>query len=101
MTKSEMANAIAEKTGIEKQAAKQVVQLILDAIIDVVAKERRFELRDFGVFEVRRLKARKGRNPRTGAAVLIPSRTKVYFRAGLGMDARVNGSCSTSESAKG
>ena len=100
MTKYEMANAIAEKTGIKKQVAKKVVQLILDGIINVIETERRCELRDFGVFEVRMLKARKCRNPQTGADLLIPSRAKVYFRAGLGMGTKVNGCRSTSESAK-
>ena len=66
VTKNDMVIKIAQETNIEQQKVKQIVQMTLDGIIDVLATEKRYELRNFGVFEVRMRKARKARNPRTG-----------------------------------
>jgi len=95
MTKQEMVAAIAAKTGVEQLVVKQIVQMTLDGITDVIATERRLELRDFGVFEVRMLKARNARNPRTGVEVFMPSRPKVYFKAGKVMNQKANGTSSS------
>jgi DNA-binding protein HU-beta/integration host factor subunit beta len=64
------------------QKVKQAVQLVLDGIIEVLVTERRLELRDFGVFEVRVRKARQARNPRTGAVVMVPAKAVVSFKPG-------------------
>jgi integration host factor subunit beta len=43
--------------------------------------EIRIELRDFGVFEVKKTKAKpKARNPKTNETVFIPSRRKTHFK---------------------
>ena len=47
------------------------------------------ELRNFGVFEVRRRKPRKGRNPKTGEAVKVPAKCVVFFKPGKEMEAKV------------
>jgi nucleoid DNA-binding protein len=80
---------IAKKTGVEQQKVKQIVQLTLDGIIQVLSTERRIELRNFGVFEVRTRKSRKARNPRTGEPVQVPSKHVVSFKAGKIMEQRV------------
>jgi integration host factor subunit beta len=91
VTKNDMVIEIAKKTGIEQQKVKQVVQLTLDSVIDILASEGRIELRNFGVFEVRTRKARKARNPRTGAEVMVGSKKVVTFKAGKIMEERVEG----------
>ncbi|MCY3023209.1 MAG: HU family DNA-binding protein, partial [Planctomycetota bacterium] len=58
-------------------------------VVDVLATERRLELRNFGVFEVRPVKSHKARNPRTGAQVLVPDRHRVVFKAGRVMRRRL------------
>jgi nucleoid DNA-binding protein len=88
-TKLDLATKIAAQTGIEQQAVKQVVQMTLDGIIDVLANSGRLELRNFGVFEVKQWKGRMGRNPRTGAVVPVPARRTVKFMAGKVMEARI------------
>ena len=80
---------IAKKTSVEQQKVKQIVQLTLDSIVDILAAEKRIELRNFGVFEVRTRKARKARNPRTGAEVMVPSKQVVTFKAGKIMEERI------------
>jgi len=80
---------IAKKTNVEQQKVKQIVQMTLDGIIRVLSTEKRIELRNFGVFEVRTRKARKARNPRTGEEVMVPSKQVVTFKAGKMMEERI------------
>jgi nucleoid DNA-binding protein len=82
---------IARQTSVEQQKVKQIVQLTLDSIIEILASEKRIELRNFGVFEVRPRKARKARNPRTGEEVMVPSKHVVTFKAGKIMEERIGG----------
>ena len=89
MTKKDMAKAIADRTGIPQTHVALIVQSIIDGITEILVSEGRIELRNFGVFEVRRRKARRGRNPRTGEAVNVPARMVVTFKAGKLMTKRV------------
>jgi len=63
--------------------------LLLDAIVNTLAEEGRVELRNFGVFEVRRRKARKAHNPRTGEQVIVPEKCVVAFKPGQELEERV------------
>lgn len=89
VTKNDMVIEIAKKTDVEQQKVKQIVQMTLDSIVDILSSEKRIELRNFGVFEVRTRKERKARNPRTGAPVLVPSKQVVTFKAGKIMEERI------------
>jgi nucleoid DNA-binding protein len=86
MTKKDMAKKIADATGLKQQHVLQVVQMVFDGIIETLATEGRVELRNFGVFEVKKRKARAARNPRTGEAVAVPERVTVRFWAGREME---------------
>ena len=90
MTKREIAKKISEQSGITVLVAREAVQLVFDGIIETLQEEGRIELRNFGVFEVKRRRARKARNPRTGESVLVPERSVVTFKAGLEMEQGVN-----------
>ena len=89
MTKLDMSLKISQQTGIDQVVAKQIVQATLDAIIAALATEGRLELREFGIFEVCAVKARKARNPRTGEKVMVPERRRVWFKVGKMMKERV------------
>ena len=89
MTKNDIVLEITNKTKFEQQKVKQIVQLTLDSIINVIVNEKRIELRNFGVFEVRTRKAYKARNPRTGAAVMVPRKQVVTFKAGKIMKEKI------------
>jgi integration host factor subunit beta len=89
MTKKDIAKAIAEKTGIHGTEVKSIVQEVLDGIIETLVSEGRIELRNFGVFEVKRRNARRARNPRTGETVWAPEKMVVTFKPGREMEARV------------
>ena len=89
MTKKEMAQAIAEATNLPQTLVMEIIQRVFDGIIDTLEKEGRIELRNFGVFEVKKRKPRKARNPRTGASVLVPAKLAVTFKPGREMEERV------------
>lgn len=86
MTKKEIVKKISEDIGLTQLKTKDIVQRTLDAIILTLVEEGRIELRNFGVFEVKRRAPRKARNPRTGAKVFVPSKNVVTFKPGKEME---------------
>ncbi|MGL4420186.1 MAG: HU family DNA-binding protein [Gemmataceae bacterium] len=91
MTKKEIVKMISERSGLTQLKTKEIVQWTFDAISDTLSTDGRIELRNFGVFEVRERKARKARNPRTGAAVEVQSKKVVTFQPGKEMEEKVQG----------
>jgi nucleoid DNA-binding protein len=89
VTKKEIVKRIAERAGLTQLKTKQIVQWTFDAIIDTLMEEKRIELRNFGVFEVKRRKARKARNPRTDEQVFVAPKNVVTFQPGKEMEERV------------
>ena len=89
MTKKDMAKAIAEDMGLTQLQAKEIVQKVFDGITETLVQEGRIELRNFGVFEVKKRKPRKARNPRTGEKVNVPEKVVVTFKPGKEMEERV------------
>ena len=89
MTKKEIVKQISERIGMTQLKTKEIVQLTFDAIVETLIQEGRIELRNFGVFEVKRRKARKARNPRTGARVEVEPKNVVTFQPGKEMEDRV------------
>jgi nucleoid DNA-binding protein len=89
VTKKEMAQAIAAEMGILQSEALGVVQAVFDHIVETLVQQGRIELRNFGVFEVRKRKPRKARNPRTGEQVKVPAKRVVTFKPGREMEQRV------------
>ena len=118
MTKKEIVKTISEEIGLTQLKTKEIVQKTFDAIVDTLVEDTkanlskggdgalgRIELRNFGVFEVKRRAARKARNPRTGEKVFVAEKFVVTFKPGKEMEERVRelerlaaeGSAGTSE----
>ena len=89
ITKRELVQRIAEKTGVQQINAKEVIQSFLDEIINELAKGNRLEFRDFGVFEPKSKAHRIARNPRTGEKVEVPEKTTVKFKVGRLMKKKI------------
>jgi len=89
VTKKEIVKAISEELGLTQLKTKQIVQKTFDAIVETLVTDHRIELRNFGVFEVKKRAARKARNPRTGGAVEVPAKFVVTFKPGKEMEERV------------
>lgn len=90
MTKKEIVRTISEEIGLTQLKTKEIVQKTFDAIVDALVTEGRIELRNFGVFEVKKRAARKARNPKTGDKVHVPEKFVVTFKPGKEMENRVN-----------
>ena len=91
MTKKEIVKTISEECGLTQLKTKEIVQKTFEAIIDTLVEDsdHRIELRNFGVFEVKKRAARKARNPRTGSRVDVPEKYVVTFKPGKEMEERV------------
>ncbi len=82
MTKKEIIELVAERTKLNKNLTKAIVECVLDVFIEILANEKRIEVRNFGVFKVKRTPARVGRNPVTKETADVPARNIVQFKAG-------------------
>jgi len=82
MIKLDIVNMVAERTGVPKQKAEQVVDALFEAMKAALAAGERIELRGFGVFVVKDRKRGVGRNPRTGEEVAIPAGKTIRFKPG-------------------
>ena len=89
MTKKEIVKTISEEIGMTQLKTKEIVQKTFNAIVDTLVEERRIELRNFGVFEVKKRAARKARNPRTGQRVDVPQKFVITFKPGKEMEEKV------------
>jgi len=89
VTRRKIAQSISQDLGLTQLQAKHVVQKVFDAILDTLVEEERVELRNFGIFQVKRRGPRKARNPRTGEKVFVPEKCVVTFKPGQVMQQRV------------
>ena len=84
LTKKDVARRVAELQNEPIYKAEPWVSAVITALGELMIEadpEVRVELRDFGVFEVKKTKAKpKARNPKTNETVFIPSRRKTHFK---------------------
>ena len=91
MIRSELVETLVrENPELKPEEVEQVVHIFFDEIAQRLAEGGRVELRGFGAFSTREREARRGRNPRTGAAVDVPSKRVPYFKAGKEIRGRLN-----------
>jgi len=67
-----------------------VVNNIFEQMTAALERGERIEVRGFGGFSIRQMKARRGRNPKTGETVQVEQRASIHFKPGLEMRNRVN-----------
>ncbi len=82
MTKAEVANQLARKTGISHKESVEAVEIFLDSIKESLKRGEKVSLVGFGTFFVKERKARNGRNPRTGGNIFIPKKYVASFKPG-------------------
>jgi nucleoid DNA-binding protein len=90
MRKAEIVQRIAAETGCTSAQAEQAVEAILAVVKADLQQGGPVSLRRFGTFHVRAKRARRGRNPKTGAAAAIAARRVVRFTAGQTLKQRVD-----------
>lgn len=91
MTKADLVEQVADAVGghVSRRECGLVVDAVLDALKDALARGDGIELRGFGTFKVRRRRARKARNPRTGEPVEVPPRDVPVFKPSKHLRTRV------------
>ena len=90
MTKTELVNALAEKSGLNKSDASKALTATLDIITDALKAGDRVSLIGFGTFSVSERAARTGKNPQTGEAIAISASKIAKFKPGQQLKVAVN-----------
>jgi DNA-binding protein HU-beta len=80
MTKAELISAVAKAVKLSKRAAGDAVDATFVSIARSIKRDKRIQVPGFGTFSVRSRKARKGRNPQTGAVINIRASRTVGFK---------------------
>ncbi len=97
LTKADMAKSLFNEMGLNKQEARELVDLCFEELKASLAVGEPVKLSGFGNFDLRDKNERPGRNPRTGEKVLITARRVVKFRPGNKLKARVEAYAGTAE----
>lgn len=93
MTRSELIDVLrSELHHLSEEDVELSVKVMLEHLSNALASGGRIEIRGFGSFSLRFRPPRMGRNPKTGEPVALPGRYGTYFRPGLELRERVNGS---------
>lgn len=82
MNKAELINKVSEDANITKTQANSAIDSIIEAVTKTLKVGGKVTLVGFGTFTVSKRKARKGRNPQTGAEINIKARRVARFKAG-------------------
>jgi integration host factor subunit beta len=91
MIRSELVKQLeTENPELKTEEVERIVDLFFNQIVQRLADGGRVELRGFGAFSTRERNPRKGRNPRTGDSVSVPSKKVPYFKPGKEVRERLN-----------
>lgn len=90
MNKTELINAMAERTNLSKKDCEAALNAMMDTVTDALAKGDKVQLVGFGSFEVKERAAHEGRNPQTMETITIPASKAPAFKAGKALKDAVN-----------
>jgi DNA-binding protein HU-beta len=79
MTKSQLVARLSDVGSISRKQADDLLNSLTDIVVKTVKKGESVKVPGLGIFRLRKMKARMGRNPQTGEAIKIPARKKVGF----------------------
>ena len=80
LTKKDIINSIYMQLGFSKKILDVILEDILDIIVKSLKSNKKVKISNFGTFEVRHKKERKGRNPKTKEIKIISARNVVLFK---------------------
>ncbi len=89
MTKADLVEKVAAKTGLTKKDVAAIADHFLEGICRALLRGGHVEIRGLGSFKTKTRKARQARNPRTGEAVFVPEKVVPYFKASKELRIRV------------
>ena len=79
MTKAQLVTKLAEAGGVSRKQADQILDSLTEMVVKSVKRGDSVKMPGLGIFRLRKMKARMGRNPQTGEPIKIPARKKVGF----------------------
>ena len=92
MVKSEIIKKKKKKNpSISRSQIKAIFDIIFDTITSSLSKDKSIELREFGRFSIKKIKAKyNARNPKTGEIIYVPEKKKVYFKMSKHLKQEIN-----------
>ncbi len=90
MTKADLINAVAEKTGFSKKDSEKAINAVTGAITDALVSGDKVQIVGFGTFEVRERAAKEAKNPRTKEVIKVPAKKAPAFKAGKSLKEAVD-----------
>jgi integration host factor subunit alpha len=89
MTKADLVELVYERTGSSKKEAVEAVEAVFDIVRESLRRGEKVKISGFGTFAVNQKRARRGRNPQTGDAIIIDSRCVLSFKPSQVLKERV------------
>jgi integration host factor subunit beta len=90
MTKAALVEEVSRVADLTKKQSEVVVYTVFHSIIGALRRGEKIELRGFGSFRIRLREPRKGRNPKTGDGVDVPTKKVPYFKPGKELKELIN-----------
>ncbi len=90
MNKTDLVNAVSEKTGITKRDSESAVSAVIESITEALENGDKVQIVGFGTFEVRQRNARTGRDPRTKETIEIKASKAPAFKPGKALKDTLN-----------
>ena len=92
MVKSQIIKQLHQKhPALNRSQINTIVDIVLDTIVESLVRQKPVELRNFGRFTIRNLKARyNARNPKTSEIIYVPERKKVSFKMSKHLKQEIN-----------
>ncbi len=91
MNKTDLINVVVAEANVSEKDAKSVVNATLSAIANALKEGDKIQLLGFGTFEVKGVKEKDGRNPKTGDTIKIEAHNKVHFTPAQALKDHING----------
>lgn len=90
LTKAVLVKEVAHAAGVTKKRAETIVDTLFGSIAAALHQGEEVELRGFGSFRLRHRAPHRGRNPKTGDRVDVPSKRVAYFKPGKELKELIN-----------
>lgn len=90
MNKSELIEALAEKTNLPIREASSITNTLIDTMSDALSRGESIEIRGFGSFVVKEYDSYVGRNPKTGEKIKVAPKKLPFFKVGKDLREKVN-----------
>ena len=90
LTKAALIEEEVHVASLTKKRAEIIVDTVFDSIVETLHQGEKVELRGFGSFRLRRRGPHRGRNPRIGDRVDVPSKRVAYVKPGKELKELIN-----------